>query len=116
MHSDLMAVRQNIGFLVEKKLQAHQLCEQFFKTLTAQKQSKFIKDFKEMRAQALEGLVKALSSINKNGRFNYFNLRFMHLPLNTTLETSFLAACLVEGYLKEVEKETLWRDLSGKSS
>lgn len=114
MHS--AAVRQNTGFLIEKKLQAHQLCEQFFKTLTAQKQSKFIKDFKEMRAQALEGLVKALSSINKNGRFNYFNLRFMHLPLNTTLETSFLASCLVEGYLKEVEKETLWGDLSGKSS
>lgn len=55
MHSDLLSqkglsVRQNIGFLVEKKTQAHQLTEQFFKTLTAQKQSKFIKEFKEMRA------------------------------------------------------------------
>ena len=119
MHSDLtqpknFSVRENSGFVLEKKCLANNLCDQFFKTLTSQKQSKFIKDFKEMRSLALEGLVKALSSINKNGRFNNFNLRFMHVPLNINLETSFLSSSIAESYLKEVIRDTMWANLTGK--
>lgn len=59
-----------------------------------------MKEFKEIRSQAFEAFVNALTSINKPGRFNNFDLSYLTLPLNSTTESMFLGSYMLESYLK----------------
>lgn len=46
------------------------------------KQSKFIKEFKELRLYAFDEFVNTLELINSHGKFNCFDLHFLNVPMN----------------------------------
>jgi hypothetical protein len=60
----ITTLRDNPGFTYEKRMMAHTQSESFLLGLSQQKQSKFMKEFKEIRTQALEAFVNSISSIN----------------------------------------------------
>ena len=80
------------------------------------KQTKFIKEFKEVRTQALEGFVNSILQLNSHGRFNNFNLRYLSVPLESTIESSYLCAFMMTSYIFDGQKEALWRNITSNHS
>jgi hypothetical protein len=76
------------------------------------KQSKFIKDFKDLRSYAFDELVRTLVLINSKGRFNCFNLSFLNVPLQGNLDQAHTQMVMLELYLKEQEKQAMWKNLT----
>jgi|LauGreDrversion4_2_1035121.scaffolds.fasta_scaffold239818_2 hypothetical protein len=52
--------RENHAFVNEKRANAHSQCDQMLKSMNQMKQSKFIKDFKDLRFFAFDELVRNL--------------------------------------------------------
>lgn len=76
------------------------------------KQSKYVKDFKDLRTYAFDELIRNLDLINKNGRFNNFSLSNLNVPLQSSLDQVHIQVCMLNLFLKEQEKQALWRNMT----
>jgi hypothetical protein len=74
-----------------------------------------LKEFREFRYFAFEEFVKVLSQINCHGVFNNFNLNYLNVPLQGSLEDSYLQILMVQLYIKEHEKDVMWRSLASSN-
>ena len=77
------------------------------------KQSKFLKEFKDLRFYAFEELIRTLDLINKNGRFNCFNFAFLNVPLAGSLDQAHTQVFMLDLFMKEQEKLMLWKNMTG---
>lgn len=53
--------------------------------------------------------MRVLAQINQHGTFNNFNLNYLNVPLEGSLEESYLQILMVQLYIKEHEKDVMWR-------
>ncbi|CDW72147.1 UNKNOWN [Stylonychia lemnae] len=99
--------------LNEKKSLAHNLLEHFLKSLGTMKSTRYHKQFKETRIEALQQFVTALKSINKLGKWNNFDMSQIGGVQASDLTVDQCFSCInsLEQFLKEKERETMWRDL-----
>eukprot|EP00347_Sterkiella_histriomuscorum_P011761 403371198 len=106
---------QHLPMINEKKSLAHTLLEHFLKGLGQNmKSTRYQKQFKETRVEGLQLFVKALRSINKLGKWNNFDLSTINGGIrsgNLSMDQCFQTIVCIKQYLKEKERENLWKNL-----
>lgn len=81
--------------------------------MSQMKQSKFMKEFKDLRSYAFDELIRNLDLINKNGRFNNFSLSNLNVPIqSSSLDQAHIQVFMLNLFLKEQEKQALWRNMT----
>lgn len=85
--------------------------------MSQMKQSKFMKEFKDLRSYAFDELIRNLDFINKNGRFNNFSLSNLNVPIqSSSLDQAHIQVFMLNLFLKEQEKQALWRNMTSTQS
>ena len=84
--------------------------------MSQMKQSKYIKDFKDLRSYAFDELIRNLDLINRNGRFNNFSLSNLNVPIQSSLDQAHIQVFMLNLFLKEQEKQALWRNMTSSHS
>jgi hypothetical protein len=60
---------------------------------------------------ALEEFIRVMDQINQRDTFNNFNLNFLNVPFDNSVEEVYISLLMVRIFIKECEKEAIWRNI-----
>ena len=94
-----------------EKKKAHGLCTEYFHKLLQFDSEEFEDDFSKHRDGVFVPAAKVLFLINKKGILNGFNLKYLSLPVEHSMQNNYWAYLSIKRFLKEKTKGRFLRDV-----
>ena len=95
----------------EKKI-AHKSCREYLEKLLQFEEADYEDEFPKHRDSVFTQAIKVLFKINRKGYLNFFNLKFLSMPVEHSIQYNYQAYQVIKMHIKESMKAKITADIS----
>ena len=95
----------------EKKI-AHKSCREYLEKLLQFEEADYEDEFPKHRDSVFTQAIQVLFKINRKGYLNFFNLKFLSMPIEHSIQYNYQAYQVIKMHIKESMKAKITADIS----